>query len=250
MPSPTPKEHPVLFKGPMVRAILDGSKVQTRRPIKGVVPMLFESGRADAIRDLDGEWSRLDMAPRNWELCPLGVPGDLLWVRETWCVGGIRDEYDDGGRNRIAVDYRASPELTRSPWCYPPDATFWNLHAQIWDQQLSREKAANRSECPGWEAGNSPDRWRPSIHMPRWASRLTLLVTDVRVERLQEISEADARAEGTAPICRDGVDGGDPSDWSAIQPFVDSWDGIYAKQGLGWAANVWVWAVTFEVLDG
>lgn len=102
------------------------------------------------------------------------------------------------------------------------------------------------------EAGYAREpRWRPSLHMPRSASRLTLRVTGVRVERVQDISEADAKAEGVEPwhIADLGPDG-EPHDGPSRayrMGFANEWHAIYAKQGLGWGANPWVWAVTFEV---
>ena len=140
-------ERPILFSAEMVRAILEGSKTQTRRVIKPVPT--FNGG--GACHDADA--LQQDYVEPHWvfpEICKYGAPGDLLWVRETW------------GQYPIELN----PE--------PCDAWY---------------KATSNGPPP-------PFKWRPSIHMPRWASRITLRITDVRVERLQDISEDDARAEG------------------------------------------------------
>lgn len=191
------RERPILFSGPMVRAILEGRKTQTRRAAKPRVrPSL-----------LDGSWADvyvLDEGNREWLMrdCPYGALGDRLWVRETW-----------GEDAHGAVIYRADDQTDRA-------------HAQGWVSQ---------------------PRWRPSIHMPRARSRLTLAITDVRVERLQDITEADAQAEG-CPVTHDGH----PYD----PPSQDTWQGygrasfslLWSKiHGPGaWDANPWVWVVTFE----
>ena len=93
-------------------------------------------------------------------------------------------------------------------------------------------------------------RWRPSIHMPRWASRITLEITRVRVERVQDITEADAKAEGVSPVM---VDSGGFTQWDApidipdyIEPFADLWDKLNAPRGHGWAVNPWLWVIDFE----
>lgn len=200
--------HPILFTAPMVRGILDGTKTQTRRVIKPQPPGSFESPHQLS----DGRWVVTDNKPphvlQNYDLrCPYGVPGDQLWVRETW---GAHWMYDDCKPSAITprkhrLYYRATPD----------------------------------DDC------EDVGRWRPSIHMPRWASRITLDVLDVRVERVQDISEEDAHAEGMVPeevgrtgglhrgILRD--------DFSFV------WDGINAKRGYSWASNPWIWVITFRV---
>lgn len=157
------KERPILFSGPMVRALLEGRKTQTRRVVDAGQ---FRPGRGATPRDFDsvGEWSKA--SGRCFEgrsekypgvilgllLCPYGQPDDQLWVRETW--------------QATPPSYEAAMGRT--------------LYA---------------ADCPD---GKHPPNWRPSIHMPRWACRIRLEVTGVRVERVQDISEADAKAEGFA----------------------------------------------------
>ncbi len=161
------RTRPILFSAPMVRAILAGSKTQTRRPVKGTAAeWLYE-------QTFDPEF----VAAEENHLCPYGQPGDQLWVRETWMLDGSTREYV----------YRADPAAERLL-----------VH------------------------------WRPSIHMPRAASRLMLVVTGVRIERLHAISEADASAEGV----------------DSRESYRTLWDEI---NGAGaWDANPWVWVVEFK----
>jgi hypothetical protein len=190
------KEHPILFSGPMVKAILDGRKTQTRRAIKPQ-PELYKRGGpifgdAQLVRWKD----KIDTAPillniAMKSLCPYGRIGDRLWVRETW------QESTSG------VHYRADTDIL-------------------------------------------PGTWRPSIHMPRWASRLTLEITGVKVERVQEISEEDIKAEGFDRIQYRGYTSrkiDDPEDFS------DAWDAMNAKRGYSWASNPYVWVISFKRID-
>lgn len=169
-------DRPILFSAPMVRAMLAGTKTQTRRvakPKRSIEPMTDE--------------------------CPYGQPGDLLWVRETWAWYGCE-------RDPREVLYRAD--------------------------------TSNLPESHG--------RWRPSIHMPRWASRITLRVTGVRVERLQDITEVDAIAEGAQPFrlpCHPQRE-----TLRHVDGFALLWESI---NGAGsWDANPWVWVVEFERVQG
>ena len=194
------KERPILFNGEMVRAILDGRKTMTRRPMKG-------AGHSSVTRMLD-TW-RADGTVRTKEMCgheagpfhdcPYGAPGGRLWVRETWMPeseGGIRT----GGALYRATD-RAEPD------------------------------------------GDCPFRWRQRNHMPRWASRITLEVTDVRVEWVRAITHRDALAEGvTYDVSKD--------DGAPVARFRTLWDSCYAKRGFGWDAHPWVWVTSFDVAKG
>lgn len=217
------KERPILFSGPMVRAILEGKKTQTRRVVRPQ-PILkpcadekvghawhWKKGRREAIW-----WEKIATPMSMLQHCPYGVPGDWLWVRETWGIGA---EFDI---------------------CKPSDV-------------LSRMKSGKRPEVT-YKADN-PElmfyRWRPSIHMPRWASRLTLGVVEVRAERLQDISEDDARAEGVSP---DGYIKARPVTYHEGEfqhtafrdTFRGLWDSINAKRGFGWDVNPWIWVVSFK----
>ena len=184
------KEHPIIFSGKMVQAILKGRKVQTRRVMKPqpwlcdkfIVPMWV-------WRKKDGPFDSLEALCRE---CPYGGPGDLLWVQETW-------GYVEG---QPEIYYRADTE---------------QMIGQQW-------------------GGFLVERWRPSIHMRRRDSRITLEVVSVRVERVQDISEADAYAEGI---------GLDPTLPHPIQWFRELWDTINAKRGgKKWLVepwDLWLW---------
>ena len=207
-------ERPILFSAEMVRAILEGQKTQTRRKMKP----------AKAKRPK--RWL-IDDAAVNGLVCPYGQPGDMLWVRETWAhyqtvnhvwrsEGRAFDEVSDG-----LAGYRADG------------------HDSIED---FRAHVRLMSGCDLEHVIINGDRWRPSIHMPRWASRITLRITDVRVERLQDISEDDARAEGCEPV--GWIDETDVGMSSYREGFTRLWNTI---NGVGaWEANPWVWVIEFE----
>lgn len=191
------KERPILFSGPMVRALLEGQKTVTRRVVRW--PLLGPSDGRKRRVYLPDDLTGSDAASRK--LCPYGVPGDRLWVRETWAPGGA--EVPGAGK--------VNPQN-------PAQAAFYR---------------ADRETLPeAWSA------WSPSIHMPRWASRLTLRVTDVRVERLHAIDGADAVREGIAPTTRNEA--------PAAVRFAELWDRVGGKRA-PWASNPWVWRVAFEV---
>ncbi|AVR89052.1 hypothetical protein [Thauera aromatica] len=214
------KERPVLFSAPMVRAILEGRKTQTRRAVKitNRTP-----GLAACLQPADPAWVRKKTAA---ELCPYGQPGDRLWVREAWAEG-----WTYGGARRC-VFYRATLD----------------------GLQGDAETGINHDP----KLGASPPniiRWRPSIHMPRWASRILLEVTTVRVERLQDISEADAIAEGILEQ-RSQTDAGWVDYWPSEdgEPFARAseayralWESINGPSS--WTANPWVWVITFRRIE-
>lgn len=221
-------ERPILMSAPMVRAILAGAKTQTRRIVRKqfsddamVAEVAATTPERWQVSGHSGLWwddggACIDDAVR----CPYGMPGDRLWVREAW---GFNPDYP-GQFSHI---------------CFRAD--------------------------PGYE--HDGIKWVPSIHMPRKASRILLKVTGVRVERLQDISIADAIAEGCP--------GGNHGDrYAAIDQYRALWDSLNAanrstlpsnvnskryarvKEWLdknpdttGWAANPWVWAITFKVVQ-
>lgn len=198
------KERPILFNAPMVRAILDGTKTQTRRVVKGGPLQWLVGAKFDPAFVAD---------PGNY-LCPYGQPGDRLWVRENFCPIYPQDPTYNGGRP-IEYDYAATYQ-----------------HGNRLGDTLGIKK-----------------RWKPSIHMPRWASRITLEITGVRVERLQDISEADAIAEGVG--LNAGAIGvpttGESPQPMAIALYQDLWQSINGPDS--WTANPWVWAVEFKRID-
>lgn len=219
------KERPILFSAPMVRAILDGRKTVTRRPVKGCqIPVedasvaAGERHRWMAIAQRDPRYgfdvfgaTEAECAKELEEFapCPYGRPGDRLWVRETWAA--------DAQVN--AIDPR---DLSQGePIFYPADG------------------AVRKTGCSMITQG----RVRPSIHMPRWACRILLEITDVRVERLQDISRADIRAEGMQCPPELASDDVSPNyrDW-----YPAAWRQLWESTGGDWAANPWVWVVEFK----
>lgn len=206
-----PKERPILFSAPMVRALLDGSKTQTRRILKSNCQEIGE--RDDGSR---WPWSEHPLtADDHWHACPYGQPGDHLWVRETF-----QGPLFDGDRE---PEYRADPEAFNRPeYC---------------------EYAADGGQAPEFMTMDDERvcRWRPSIHMPRWASRILLEIVSVRVERLQDIGVEDIEAEGVvtseASIMEHGCR-------ARVIDFTRLWEGI---NGAGsWDENPWVWVVEFR----
>jgi len=168
------KERGMIFNAEMVRAILSGNKTQTRRPIKEQPELTENSGFSYKGR-VFGSGSNERETNRNFAhvACPHGKPGDRIWVRETF-QGPL-------------VDFVHSDDLLRNPEKYekPENCVY----------------KADGTRCPEFYDADDNLRccWRPSIHMPRWASRILLEITNVRVERLNDISEADARTEGVPP---------------------------------------------------
>lgn len=230
------KERPILFSGPMVRAILEGRKTQTRRVVKCD---LYDIERLAT----PGEWNDGRAHPKmipyeNWGEkrgcglfvsttgtifampCPFGKPGDRLWVREAWETCAIYDSYSPS-----QIDSGA---------------------ALLWIADNSKRI-------------NGPENWgkiRPSIFMPQWASRITLEITGIRVERLQDITEEDAIAEGVGHgfqmnagwpdyqhINKSGIC--ELTQDTAWASFSTLWDSIKGKKH-PWASNPWVWVINFK----
>lgn len=197
------RERPILFSGPMVRAILEGRKTQTRRVVRdqasisdvaggGIEPVIWWPRSGDDLRP-----------------CPYGDLGDRLWVREAHRFA------ESGSFSSESVHYRADPD----------------------------------------EVAGGP--WRPSIHMHRWASRITLELTAVRVQRLQEISEEDAQAEGSCvrhagkpcpPMTYDGLPSTPPWPRGPRICFGSAWTLLNAERGYPWSSDPWVWVLAFKRL--
>lgn len=220
------KVTPLIFSTDMIRALLDGRKTQARLPIKNVfshlVPALGEY--RDCIKDIDGMPSCIEYRPSNWEVCPYGQPGDLLWVREAFAIRYQSWHYTDGHRYRI--DYKAGGPAPIHPYKAP---RAYPRHSHTTDGELA---------------------WAPSIHMPRWASRITLRITDVRVQRVQDISNDDITHEGMKEWPPDEPGTLTELGEQAIRgSFHVLWDCINASRGHLWESNPWVWALTFEVIQ-
>jgi hypothetical protein len=219
------KEHPILFSGPMVRAILEGRKTQTRRvlkpqPLAGIGILGIQNG---TIGFHGGD------AP----VCKFGMPSDRLWVRETFML-----------ETNFDIDYDAKPPFADGrpvKWeeseC---DGKYWlQAHYRATDPKPDLVDSETWSECV----------WRPSIFMPRWASRITLEVTDVRAEKLHDINHADAVNEGVNRN-RSGL-----YEWfdyqeelyqfsSAQESFQSLWESINGPES--WQKNPWLWVITFR----
>lgn len=217
------KERPILFSGEMVRALLAGRKTQTRRIGKCQKDDATELGVEYVGHATKGKVAVATYrafpngGTARWGLCECsyGKPGDRLWVRETW---GVVNSLDNKAPRELPKDI---PIITRADSCHPDESSMM---------------------------------WRPSIFMPRWASRITLEVVGVRAERLQEISEADASAEGVA--FEDAGDSRLYRDYSTselvfhltpVKSYKTLWESIHGKSS--WALNPWVWVIEFKRLD-
>jgi hypothetical protein len=238
------KEYPIIFSAPMVRAMLEGRKTMTRRVVK-------LRNDADVVVTNGRVWKPARVDYDGYVDCPYGRPGDRLWVRENWRVGAWNE--NDG---TVAIDYLAD-SWSRREWLNiknDPDGEKFN---RLWIQSTDdAEKVYGRIEDFSWEPGNSPCRVRPSIHMPREFARIVLEITDARVERLQDISETDAKAEGVEHVVvgsgwrrycdPDSEEAGVPPCADARSSFASLWAHINGEKS--WRENPWVWAISFRRL--
>jgi hypothetical protein len=205
----TKTEKPILFSCPMVRAILEGRKTQTRRVVKKDIPPRYHDVFPESFGTCHWLWSKETSGEgaEQQDLFPLVAPyqvGDRLWVRETWAT--IRDE-----------DECSIATLTEMNDAGPATVFYRDT------------------------ANHITGKWRPSIFMPRWASRITLEVTGVRVERLQDISEVDANREGLELCIEEGCG-------CIRNRFMRLWDSINGKT-CPWESNPWVWVYEFRRVD-
>lgn len=228
-------ERGMIFNGEMVRAIIDGRKTQTRRIIKGT------DGAVKFCKEWDingeeifvvlGEKDHTGMNPVLGAIsCPFGGIGDRIWVRETWS--------DVNLEGIPAVAYRADGDV----YSLMDDESFLDEDGAFnYD-----EPRVTKYHFAAWYSdliGGIEGDWRPSIHMPRWASRILLEITDIRVERLASVSDEDAGKEGYPA---DPSPFGGPMDkwlW-----FRQLWDGIYQKHSF--KHNPWVWVIEFKRIKG
>ncbi|HCT9159718.1 TPA: hypothetical protein OUB79_000607 [Klebsiella quasipneumoniae] len=242
------KERGVIFNGEMVRAILHGRKTQTRRIVKGT------DGAVKFCKEWDingeeifvvlGEKDHTGMNPVFGALsCPFGAVGDRIWVRETW--GVVSHAFSDDGLMIDWVPDRPTTAIHEMPFgngyysgyaIYAADGDF------TWGDE------------DGYEDGRSC--WKPSIHMPRAASRILLEITNVRVERLNAISEEDAEAEGIdmealydSQDCYDCIADHNMTGRPTVTgAFKYLWESIYGEEG--WKANPWAWVIKFKRVEG
>lgn len=281
------KERPIIFSGPMIRAIMAGAKTQTRRVVKvpgsGLSPAAKFCRRGVAYPDLFAWCDGTSDDIETWGMvgdpfrCPYGQPGDLLWCKETWRTHEDPETLIDGILFRADGAFREI-ENTREA------ADRWLAAAHVIGPRRPYRRGESLRLAPKHKG------WRSASHMPRWASRLTLRVESVRVERLQEISEADADAEGmervVGPNDKIGCFWHGPGYWDGhskhsihglcrtyharradsgpcecyvgqaegLTParcaFRHLWDTINGKRpGCSWADSPWVWVVGFSRVE-
>lgn len=211
------KYRPMLMSAPMVRAILDGRKTQTRRIVKPAPEKI-------------GEGYMLPLRPT----CPYGWVTDRLYVREAWRPEELgeqpRDELGD-----LESDFLSGTDGIR----YRADDQFLPIEnnqeaSERWHELLRPDETWPKLR---------PTRWRPSIHMPKWAARIWLEITAVRLERLQDISRGDCMEEG-CPFPNMAA-GPDPREW-----YSTLWDLLNEKRGYGWDVNPFAWVIEFRRVTG
>ena len=209
--------HPILFKGRLVREILAGNKTQTRR-IMRKQPVMRHEGKSIIDVESVGYDSKFEDATGRQFKSPYGAVGHKLWVRENFCVPALSGA--PYGHAAYNMDYLYAAD----------DGREFHFGMRNWFQH------------------NNEFNWKPSIHMPRDASRISLLVRRVGCERLQDIDNDDALAEG---VSCDGEKYRSP-----VDAFAELWDSVNKGRtdgddnGVGWIDNPWVWVVEFEVING
>lgn len=218
-----PKEQPIIISHPeMIRAILDGRKTQDRRPFKSQLPegykfveMTTNLGYQASVGFL---WAGFDYEDNNdpiYYKCPYGRPGDILWVKEKHKLRATEDGwqvmYPDG---KIVLT-----DCDVDPWT-----------DETWMEDFEVQK------------------WRSPIYMPKWASRIKLEITDVRVERVQDIPIKDILTEGVGHIVDEIQFDTEYKTWLQNE-FKKLWNSIYTKKGFDWETNCWVWVIEFRRTD-
>ncbi len=231
------KERPILFSAPMVKALLAGTKTQTRRIVKpqprteDTWDWVWPLPASRFTRGTTVAW-RNDQKPTISMIrsCPYGEIGDHLWIRETWTDANS----DDG------------PVV-----CYRADLNRRYLNRESWPVNYDLYPGGKFCKWAGDVESETEGGWKPGIHMFRWASRITLRITDVRVERVQQITEADAIAEGAIPWEFDAAQPMTTGELGAASPYRGGyaclWDDINGDEYWKlWKSNPWVWVVSFE----
>ncbi|WP_324725892.1 hypothetical protein [Klebsiella pneumoniae] len=230
------KERGMIFNGEIVRAILDGRKTQTRRPVK--FPVHDKNlGCEMAGNELAGE-----LSAGSYLNSAFGKPGDRIWVRETW--GVVSHELDEDGRIQPWTPDRPATAIHEMPF----GNGYYSGHAIY-----AADGDFTWGDDDGYEDGRSC--WKPSIHMPRAASRILLEITNVGVQRLQDISSGDAVREGICQLPASGrycISPGDQyfggASHSAKEVYSWLWSSIYGEES--WLANPWVWVIEFKRVEG
>ncbi|WP_034912932.1 hypothetical protein [Erwinia sp. 9145] len=210
------RERGIIFNADMVRAVLDGRKTQTRRMLSPrQLKMIDAASSIGECYPLESGKHHANSQSYYCEWCPFGAIGDRLWVRETFFPAPLEPQSVPPKKTKWNIAYRGGAQLEKiAPATYNP--TIYNY-----------------------------ERWTPSIHMPRWASRITLEITGLRVERLNSMTESDALAEGC-----NGGHGSIPHYIYSATPhehFHYIWQSIYGASS--WQANPWVWVIEFRRID-
>lgn len=211
------KEHPILFNGAMVSAILEGRKTVTRRAVKATKAhadgfMMLDHGKGWWPYNAFGDFTSDHEGMEYPIACPYGQPGDRLWVREAW---QLHEKFTD---NCVAV-YKAN------------ERNSWTEFHRRFPVEVARGCQAKPFQTHGF---------RPSIHMPRWASRILLEITNVRIERLQDISTEQIIAEGLSTTLREH---------DAEVDLRRQWRELWESTGGDWGGNPWVWCVSFRRIE-
>ncbi|WP_418611627.1 hypothetical protein AB4W76_22260 [Klebsiella pasteurii] len=258
------KERGMIFNGEMTRAILDGRKTQTRRIMKVQPSEDFTPMNMALETDYKARWYTPGIVDKDGYLqpaskevfgvsnenegysCPFGAVGDRIWLRETW--GVVSHELDEDGRIQPWTPDRPATAIHEMPF----GNGYYSGHAIY-----AADGDFTWGDDDGYEDGRSC--WKPSIHMPKAASRILLEITDVRVERLNAISEEDAKEEGVGTAVWFAAKGIPESEWTSlgehgamqasyINRFATLWETIYGEES--WKANPWVWVIEFKRVEG
>lgn len=250
------KEHPILFTGEMVKALLEGRKTQTRR-LRGLEdvnekPDAWTFKKLTALdwmtkKSFKGRFGAYfeshEIEPRTISICPQAFPygqvGDRLWVKETYVFEWWEDEPKAPTDRPIHFHKGDGTEHDEPYWLWP------HYRATDPEPELFYDDHPDEPYC----------KWRPSIFMPRWASRINLEILNVRVERLHDITAAGVLAEGIKQTEQDGywlapLAGTPDFPWGdARMAYASLWNSINSKSGMGWEVNPWVWVVEFKRVE-
>lgn len=251
-------ERPILFTGPMIRVILDGKKTQMRRIFKGPLPpgdkyhllWLEDTTIKEEKHNIDKyHWASLNDYCGEYFKCPFGIPGDNLWARETFGGYGYweyleKTRRDKRGRDTRCYRWHYAEYTSKQEYDFITKIKHKdNLYAVKYD--FAPIPPVVKIGCPD-------PYWRsiPSVHMPRWASRINLEVLNVRVERVQDMAPSDIRAEGIdIRVPGENIHSGMNVRADIYDIWIELWDSIYAKRGFGWDINPFVWWVEFKAME-
>lgn len=230
------KERPILFTPANAQKIYSGTKTQTRRIMKPQPHMNYKYPPSELQPDEapPGSWYAMEPGDENFEdveqhwNCPFGTDGDRLWIKESHClIDGTEGDPD-------LVGYRADKSIRI---VHVEEPTAWNFRKFV-------NSEPDQENCADDYRDLAKDKWRSGMFMPRYASRTLVEITEIRVERLLDISEDDAQAEGAIP-CSAPFLPSPPCAAPHRHGFQKLWDSINAKTH-PWSSNPWVWAISFK----